>query len=182
MDWVKFFYKCMDCIQKSYSANQFYCERDLVWTVQKMIAKKINDDKLPYKVFNDYPIEKGVHRSKSVDLSIVNIRCEDRAVAEGIDKAELVIEFKYEPSIMRKKEICIHKLPVVMWSDVKKDIKRVKSFVENGRSKAAISVFIDEYSRNNKPQKQLLGSEWIKWESCNSEMLNISVLYTEVIC
>lgn len=77
------------------------------------------------------PIEYGKKRSICVDLAVISNDLEDKDVLQRKGQAEFVAEFKFEPSEMRKKEICIHKLPVVGWSEVLEDAERVKRFVDN---------------------------------------------------
>lgn len=47
-------------------------------------------------------MEGGERRSKNVDLAVISINVNDSDVLKGDAKAELVVEFKYEPSKMRK--------------------------------------------------------------------------------
>ncbi len=180
MDWIKIFNSCLEEIKNKYHTYHFYCERDIVWTIQRSIAEYIHQNKLPYKIINDYPIEGGERRSKSVDLAVVSIDVNDFDVLNGKAKAELVVEFKYEPSKMRKNEICIHKLPVVSWQGVLEDIDRVHRFVSNEKSKRSIAILIDEFGRFMTPNHIVYGSEWIEWKNCNSKEFKISILYTEV--
>src|SRR5665648_948421 len=125
MDLLNIFKECLEVIRHYYCEYNFYCERDFVWTIQKLLKTHIEEKGLPYKVFNDFPMETGERRSKSVDIAIVKTGIDDRDISYGKAQAELVIEFKFEPSKMRKDEICVHKLPVVGWSGVLEDIDRV---------------------------------------------------------
>ena len=77
MDWINIFNSCIEEIKNNYDSHHFYCERDFVWTVQKLISNYISLNNLPYKVLNDYPIEYGDHRSKSVDLSVLHKDIDD---------------------------------------------------------------------------------------------------------
>jgi hypothetical protein len=63
---IDLFYDALNLIKCSYPSYGFIVKRDLVWTVQKHMAKLLADNGLPFKVFNDYPMEKGEHRSISV--------------------------------------------------------------------------------------------------------------------
>jgi len=152
---------------------------NFVWTIQKLIAEYIHDNKLPFKVLNDFPIESGVRRSKSVDLAIIRNDLDDRDVLYGKAQAEFVVEFKFEPSKMRKDEICVHKLPVVQWSEVLKDIERVHRFVDSKLAKCSVAILVDEFGRYINPQHTPGNSTWINWGNCNSQKLNVSILYTE---
>lgn len=180
MDWIEIFNNCLEEIKNNYHAYHFYCERDFVWTVQKFLDDYIRQNNLPYKILNDYPIEGGERRSKSVDLAVVYYDVKDFDVLKGEAQAEFVVEFKFEPSKMRKDEICIHKLPVVSWQGVLEDIDRVNRFVGNNKSKSSIAILIDEYGRHNTPNHTLCNSEWIDWNNCNTNKLKISILYTVV--
>jgi hypothetical protein len=182
MDFIDVFKDCLEYIRQKYSGFHFYCERDFVWTVQKFMTEYIEKNGLPYKVLNDYPIESGERRSKSVDIAVVSSNLDDKAVVMGIAQAEFVIEFKFEPSKLRKDEICVHKLPVVIWSEVIEDIARVNRFVKNKVAKCSIAILVDEYGRHKISQHHLKNdnSTWIDWGNCNCEKLNVSILYTEV--
>ena len=89
--------------------------------------------------------------------------CTDLAIVDSRGVVELAAEFKCEPAHTRG-DIWPSKFPVVFWGDegVKGDIKRVKKFVAQKRTKVAYSLFIDEagYFRHREPPE---GSEWIDW-------------------
>ncbi len=74
-------------VRDSYAQFGFVVERDLVWTLQKRLVSTASDSKVPYQIYNDYPLLPG-HRA---DLVIMDS-------AGGI---VLAIEFKYEPSHKR---------------------------------------------------------------------------------
>ncbi|MBW7572439.1 hypothetical protein [Caproiciproducens faecalis] len=180
MNFLDVHKNCLEAIRQNYCNFHFYCERDFVWTVQKYIQNYIGDNRLPYKVFNDFPIESGEKRSKSVDIAVIANNFNDKDILIGKAQAEFVIEFKFEPSKMRKDDICVHKLPVVEWSGVLIDIDRIHRFVENRKAKCGVAILIDEFGRHKTSQHILENSTWIDWGKCNSEQLNVSVLYTEV--
>lgn len=50
----------------------------------------INDNGLPFEVFNDYPIEKGTNRSKPVDLAVVSKGVSHTDILNGNSYAEFV--------------------------------------------------------------------------------------------
>lgn len=52
----------------------------------------------------------------------------------------------FEPSKYRT-DICTHKLPVVFWSEVLKDINRIEAFTKSDKAKTSVAVLIDEGSR-----------------------------------
>ncbi len=153
-------------LRKNYKKQPFFTERDIVWTLQKYLRKKIEHKKLSYKVYNDWPIEKSSgRRSKCVDLAIV----------EG-KEIIVVAEFKYEPDHKRKEDFSENKLrnSVVSWSAVCDDVKRAKCFAEN-KVKFAFSVFIDEGGKFRKEnvkglkRKEIKDASWEDWgKSCPS--------------
>lgn len=173
------FFEVISEIKRNYPDFGFYMERDLVWTIQKMLLHRITKNNLPYNVYNDYPIEKGERRSKSVDLAVVGRGIDYHDILDQKVSAELVVEFKFEPSRMRK-DICTHRLPVVFWSEVVEDINRVKRFFSHNKAKSAIAVFIDEYGRNRNKSSDIfeVPNMWEEWGSYNTSMYNISVLIT----
>jgi len=172
------FKESMEWVRASYTDFGFIIERDFVWTIQKYLSMKIQENALPYAVFNDYPIEKGTHRSKSVDLAVIRKGITHTDILSGKSCAELVVEFKFEPS-MKRVDICTHKLPVVFWDTVNEDIDRIKRFTENGIAKAGVAVFIDEYGRYKKDSYPINHySKWLDWGSYNTDKFSISVLWT----
>ena len=148
-------------LRENYHDYRFYAERDIVWTVQTQLNKRIEELNLPYRVFNDYAMGKRVR----VDLAILN----------G-DRVEVVAEFKYEPSNARSTtnggDIAKSKFPVVIWSEAEKDIGRVQEFVQNGNTKVGYSVVIDEGNRHS--WRPVDPAEWLKWDD------NVSVMWLKL--
>ena len=149
-------------------------ERDFEWTVQKHFQDFIKSHNLPYEIFHNFPIEKG----SKADLAVVCKGTSLKDVSEGKVKAELVIEFKFEPSRHRT-DFCIGKLDtaVVLWSEFVRDIERINRFIRDNRTKAAVSVLIDEFGRF-KYQEISNESTWIDWGNFGDEKYNISILWT----
>jgi hypothetical protein len=117
----------------SYRSWLFYCERDVVWTVQQQFITTIGARHLPYHVSNDYPMLPGNRRSLSADLALV-----------GTTGVVAAIEFKYEPS-HRRDDILPGKFPVVAWPDVVRDTERLPQFFAAHPSLyVAYAIFIDE--------------------------------------
>lgn len=103
-DLKNIFIECLEELEREYPSeeNRFFTERDIVWTVQKNLMKKMkaNPD---FKVFSDYPVLSKKNRSQSADIAILEkkfMNKDDRH--EGI---RLVAEFKYEPDKERKYNI-----------------------------------------------------------------------------
>ena len=180
IDFLTMINDVMEQIRCDYISYGFVTERDFEWTVQKLLWGMIKKANLPYMVFNSYPIEPGTHRSTSVDLIIVKEGTSYKDVENGESQAELVVEFKFEPSGKRA-EICNEKLPVVFWKDgVMKDIERVSRFFNDNKAKVALAVFVDEGGRyrNHNPGSQ---SEWIDLGDYGTDEYNVSILWT-VFC
>ena len=154
------FESTIDWLRENYHDYRFYAERDIVWTVQTQLNKRIGELSLPYQVFNDYTMKPRVR----VDLAILN----------G-DTVEVVAEFKYEPSRARSAanggDIPSSKLKesVVIWSEAEKDIGRVQEFVQNGKTKVGYSIVIDEGNRHS--WRSAKPAEWQKWDD------NVSALW-----
>jgi hypothetical protein len=150
---ISLFENALNWLQENYPKYRFFTERDVVWTVQTYIQNQIDLLKLPYKVFNDYPMLPGSNRHLSTDLVILT----------STNVIEAAAEFKYEPSHNRI-DIPKGKFPVVFWGmeGVEKDIKRIHEFVDKGKAKVAYSIFIDEggYFSNRPPHAQ---SAWKTW-------------------
>ena len=153
----------LDWLRETYWSHDFYLERDVVWTVQKRLQRLISSEQMPLRVFNDYPIAPGNRRSLCVDIAILR----DKNVL-------LAIEFKYEPDHRRgignDAEILPSKFDpsVVLWGKdgVLKDIERCQSYVANGKSEAAVSLFVDEGGcfRHRDPHS---GTSWIDWPNAD---------------
>jgi len=150
-------------LEKAYGRSTFYCERDVVWTIQGRLVQMIEKQDLPYRVYSDYPILPGKKRSFSADIAIL----------DSAKKVLLVVEFKYEPSHNRQ-DILQEKLPVVEWgkNGVEKDVNRVKQFVQEGKCQSAVSIFIDE-GRWRRKKEPYQGSKWYDWP------MGVSILKAE---
>lgn len=157
------FESTIDWLRENYHDYRFYAERDIVWTVQTQLNKRIEELSLPYQVFNDYTMKPRVR----VDLAILN---------RGI--VEVIAEFKYEPSRARSTanggDIASSKLKesVVIWSEAEKDMGRVQEFVQNGKTKVGYSVVIDEGNRHS--WRHVDPAEWLKWDD------NFSVMWLKL--
>jgi hypothetical protein len=137
-------------LQENYFRFRFYTERDIVWTIQQYAIQLVENRRLNFKVYNDYPI--AFHdKCARVDLAFL----------DESDLIALALEFKYEPSHQRK-DILPTKFPVILWDEVKKDIERIHYFVESGKAQATCSILIDEggYFRKRPPAER---SDWIDW-------------------
>jgi hypothetical protein len=129
---MQVFEESLAWLRAHYQDWRFFCERDVVWIVQTRLIEFINEQKLPYQVFNDYPMLPGPRRGFSADLVIM----------QGADVA-VAVEFKYEPRHTRA-DILRPKLPVVGWADVGRDIERIYEFVRQQKTQTGCAVFIDE--------------------------------------
>jgi hypothetical protein len=151
---VELFEEALDWLRANYANRRFFCERDIVWTVQKRLLELIATGNQPYQVFNDYPMLPGMRRSLSADLVILD----GNSVA-------VAVEFKYEPGHKRA-DIVPAKLPVVSWGNdgAGKDVQRIHTFVSLGKSQVAYSIFIDEggYFSHRPPHPN---STWSAWEN-----------------
>ena len=150
------FRETLQWLQNQYTDFCFFAERDIVWTLQMRISHEIKTAGLPYRVFNEYTVSKGVRT--------------DLAILDG-DSVEVAAEIKYEPSHSRNSDrggdIWPSKLDplVVFWTgegSVWKDVQRVRDYVERWKVKEAFSVFIDE-GGHFKYRDPHPGSEWIDW-------------------
>lgn len=157
-------------LQQNYFNFQFYTERDIVWTIQQQFAQLVKDRRFNLRVFTDYPILFNDNRAR-VDLALID---ENNSIV-------LALELKYEPS-HRRKDILPTKFPVVSWAEVKKDIERIRHFVEVGKAQAAYSILIDEggYFR-----KQLIitdHSSWIDWYDVAGSQYPVALLLSKATC
>jgi hypothetical protein len=148
-------------------------ERDVVCSLQRHIARRIANERLPYQVFNDYPIlsRKGQRRHLSADLAI------RRAGQSSRWPVELAVEVKYEPDHKRKEiDIPWEKLPVTEWRSILKDGDRIAEMVTAGNTSTGLTVLIDagdHYHRRNLDVPD--GWRWEAWAN-NAWMLGRQLL------
>ena len=176
IDFLTIFKDIIEEIKCEYLSYNFFTERDFEWIAQKRFWELIRENNLPYEVFSNHPIEKGA----TADLAIVKYGTPYKAILQGEAKAELIVEFKFEPSKHRK-VFCKGKLEqaVVFWSEVNKDIDRINRFIYDKKTKSAVSMLIDEYGRHK--DREIGGhSQWINWGSFGNNVYNIHVLWTEI--
>jgi hypothetical protein len=159
----QFFDETLAWLETTYWEHSFYLERDIVWTVQRELTRRIIEAQSHYLVHNDYPMIPGNRRSLSTDIAVV----------EPSGAVALAVEFKYEPSHSRP-DLLQAKLPVVFWGSdgVAKDIARIREYVQIKKARTAIAIFIDEggYFVKRDPHP---GSHWRKWAG------NAYLLYAE---
>ena len=175
-DFILMLEEIIEKIRNNYQSYHFFVERDFVWTVQELFAENIEKNRLSYVIYNDYPIEKGERRSRSVDLAVVRKGISYTDIITGKEKAELVIEFKFEPS-KRREDILTCKFPVTDWKGIRDDIKRIKQFVGDGKAKTAVAMLIDEGGRYGHREIEN-PSKWVDWGNCGTDNLNVSIMWT----
>lgn len=161
------FEQTMLWLREHYSDHRFYTERDLVWTVQRRLAQQIEQQGLPYRVFNDYPMLPGPNRSLSADIvltptPITPPKLSPTGKWPQSPAVTLAVEFKYEPSHKRG-DIWPTKLPVVGWDGILKDIARLYEFIAKERATVAYALFVDEGGAFRHRSPALPGS-WQDWE------------------
>lgn len=154
-------------LNESYDQFTFYVERDVVWTIQGELIRKIRERQMPLRIFNDFAVVKGPRRGL----------CADLAILDQSNKVKLAAEFKYEPD-HRRTDILRQKLPVVGWKDMEKDISRIREFIEAGAIEAGYTVFIDEGGFFRRREAHL-GSSWIDWPPSESRA-STSILFSRL--
>ena len=141
MDAIELFKESLKWFKDNYGC--YFTERDIVLTVQQSLNRTIEERRLPYKVFNDYPMIPGPRRSLCADLVIMN---KDEDENDKNTRVEIAVEFKYEPDhhridLLKSK----FKPTVIFWKEgVGKDIMRVNDFVNRGKSKEGCFILVDE--------------------------------------
>lgn len=174
------FYEVLDEVQQNYPNYGFIVERDLVWTMQKLLMAKFKELSLDYRVFNDYPIERGTNRALSVDLAVVHNDIFYKDVLDAKAQAELIVEFKFEPS-QRRAEILSHKCPVVSWSKVIHDIDRISRFIQTNKARTGVTIFIDEYGLHLKDSNSYPNTaNWNNWGTYSTDFLDVKLLLSEI--
>lgn len=155
------FFDVLDWLRNTYRSDEFLKERDLVAAAQKRLSDEVSQRSLPYQVVQECPIP---HTNKRADLALL-----------GSDNTlHLVIEFKYEPHHQR---LTSGQIPVVFWTEVTKDIDRIRRFVNEGQAQSAFSVFVDEggYYRHRETPP---GGRWEDWDISGCDY-RVAVLISE---
>ena len=153
MEAAELFEDAMAWLEEHYAEFRFFAERDVVWTVQTQIIREIEDNNLPYRVFND-------------DSLLPHTRA-DLVIFGSDGSAEVAVEFKYEPahsrSANRGGDIRPSKFPVIAdWDEVEKDFQRIQNYVDQGKVKTAYALLLDEGNYfHSKPAPP--GGEWRDW-------------------
>jgi hypothetical protein len=125
--------EAIDWLEANYGSQVFYVERDIVYTLQNHLVSRVDAERLPFRVYDDYPIIPGQYRHLSVDLALVSPTTDVLVAAE----------FKYEPCHQRL-DLLKPNLPVTIWADVVNDTLRAHQYVDEGRATVAYAVCIDE--------------------------------------
>lgn len=162
---VNVFYAAVGWLRSTYPEHQIVVERDLVWTIQRRIAREIGLHGLPLRVFNDYGVEPGPRRSLSADLALLS----DRP-----GPPLFVAEFKFEPS-HRQLDIDPRKLPVVGWEGVVEDAARIRRWVAGGLVRAGAAFFVDEGGFAQSRRAALPDCTWNAWGTYETSALNVWV-------
>ena len=131
MSTTELFENAMDWLREHYGEYRFFAQRDIVWTVQKHILAMIEGSQLPYRVFNNHTISKGI--------------LADIVILSG-DSVEVAAKFKYEPSHSRSikhgGDIRSTKFPVVPWTgkdgSAAKDVQRTREYAEQGKARSSL--------------------------------------------
>lgn len=141
-----------DWLATHYRPQRAFNERDIEAALQRRLTDLIDERRLPLRVFHGYPIERQPGRQAL---------CVDLAVVGPDDSVELAIELKYEPSHARA-DIWPTKFPVVSWSEVMRDMGRLKRWVDEKQACAGLGAFIDE-GRHFTARPAPPGATWGTW-------------------
>jgi hypothetical protein len=104
------FREALEWLGANYGSRVFYFERDIVYTLQSQLVIRVDQERLPFRVYNDYPIFPLQYRSLSADLALV----------AGSKEVLLTAEFKYEPC-HRRQDLLKTKLPLTEWKAIMRD-------------------------------------------------------------
>jgi hypothetical protein len=143
------FLDALRALRAAYPDQTFWTERDVVYWMQLRIRATAPDG---FLVFNDWGLLPGPRRARSADLVIVR---------NGT--VLLAVEFKFEPCKSRA-DIQAKKLPVIGWSSVADDIRKIEEYVTTGAAPVGWSVCIDEGGRY-RAQPRHPGSTMEDWET-----------------
>jgi hypothetical protein len=98
-------------------------------------VQRVQSEHPAYRIYNDYPMIAVLRRSLSAGLAIVS----------SSNEVLLAAEFRYEPC-HRRLDLLQNKLPVTVWTEIKKDTMRAVEFVSLNKTKVAYAVCLDEGS------------------------------------
>lgn len=172
------FFTALEDIRFHYSEYQFMVNRDLTWILQKKINQMIEEEGLPFELYQDFPLEKGCRERKEHELVLVPQGTNYRDIFSLKSKAELVIRILFEPS-KKRNDVCDHHLPRVLITQLMHDIEKVQLVTQKGQSQESVCLLIDEYSRH---RHQVIQNEhiiWKLWGSYDDPGLNVSVLIAQ---
>lgn len=152
------FESALSYLEKNYSKETFFTERDLVWTIQKYLIKTISEKKLPFCVISEYRLMP----NEIADLAIMENKLSNIKKYQPVN---IAIEFKYEPNQIRKDiDIPSGKFPVTDWKEITIDIDRIENFVYDGKAKIGYAILIDEGGRyKSKPIENK--TKLIEWQN-----------------
>lgn len=172
------FFLALEEIKREYPDYEFMVSRDVTWILQKKMNRLIEEKELPFELYQDYPLEKGCREHKENELVLVTQGTNYKDLFSGKAQAELVIRVLFEPSRLRQ-DICVHHLPKVLVTQLTENIRKVQSLVESNKSKEAVSILIDEYSRHRHQVSQDHQVTWTVWGDYEGSLLNLSVLIAQ---
>ncbi len=172
------FFMAVSEIKLHYPEYGFMVNRDLAWILQKKMNRLIEENGVALELYHDYPLEKGCRERKDDELVIVLQGTNYRDILGSKSQAELVIRVLFEPS-KKRSDICNHHLPRILITQLTDHIEKTQSIVQSGRSKEAICLLIDEYSRHRHQIIQNQNIIWTTWGNYDDSRLNVSTLLVQ---
>ena len=165
------FEQAMAWLRENYGTFRFFTERDAVWTVQRHI-QTLSD---AHRCFHGYPLLPGQgFGAICADLAIQPMPVPP-ATKDTTGRwrqsppVEVAVEFKYEPAHSRGfdpsndvTDIWPTKFPIINWTSVEEDIRRIREFVAKGRAKVAYAILVDEGGYFRRRASSLHGT-WVDW-------------------
>lgn len=162
---ARLFEEALTWMLNTFASHRFVKERDIEWTLYKSLRDRVESHGLPYRVFDGYTMS-----ATAPKLSA------DLVVLTPPDTVEVAIELKYEPD-NRRVDITSGKFPRYDYSEVVKDVGKIKTYVEQGLAREAYAILIDEGGYHVR-QSSPVGSEWRDWRS--EESPHLCVLWSRM--
>ena len=168
MDAVELFESVLKHVEESYTDYNFFCERDIVWTLQRGIWERIRKLQLPFRVFHEHPFDQGKGRP-AMDLAILDLSSKY--------PIKVALELKYEPDHKRQgKDIRPDKYvegkvrEATFWTaqtnggSVQEGISRTNKLIDTGKVEVAYAILVDEGGFHHATRQPFSDCEWIQWK------------------
>lgn len=155
-------------LRDTYRERRFFKERDVEARLQQGMSELFEERRLDWRVYENFRVP-----GKLLDLAVVD--------PASLDRVEFGIELKYEPAHARgERDLLARKFPVVIWSEVAKDVEQLRHAVESGAVALGYALLLDEGGYWRARQNPPPFGEWRHWDIGRKDGLDPALLVTRV--